>query len=52
MRHFLDISFDQLREWLAVQGQPAYRAGQIRGWVYERRATSFADMTDLPAKLR
>lgn len=31
---------------------PAYRAKQILQWVYQRRADSFAAMTDLPKELR
>ncbi len=31
---------------------PAYRARQIARWVFTRFATSFEDMTDLPATLR
>ena len=38
----------QLREW----GQPRYRAGQIRKWLYERGVTTPAGMTDLPKALR
>lgn len=37
---------------LAGLGQPAYRARQVASWVYERRATTFEEMTDLPAALR
>lgn len=32
--------------------EPAYRARQIAGWIYTRRAISFEEMTDLPAGLR
>lgn len=37
-----------LREW----GQPAYRARQVASWVFERYATGFGEMTDLPAEVR
>jgi len=37
---------------LAVRGQPKYRAQQVLRWLYEKRVTSFAAMTDLPAALR
>ena len=37
---------------LAERGQPKYRAAQVLRWLYEKRATSFADMSDLPAALR
>jgi len=41
-----------LVEWLARQGQPAWRERAIRRWLLERRAATFADMTDLPKDLR
>ena len=37
---------------LAVRDQPKYRAAQVLRWLYEKRATSFEQMTDLPAALR
>ncbi len=37
---------------LALHGQPKYRVTQVLRWLYEKRVTSFADMTDLPATLR
>ena len=33
-------------------GEPGYRAGQILEWMYDRRARSFDEMTNLPADLR
>jgi 23S rRNA (adenine2503-C2)-methyltransferase len=52
VRHLLDLPTAEFREWLAAVGQPTYRESQVRGWIMERRAVSFDDMTDLPAKLR
>ena len=37
-----------VRAHFAARGQPAYRAGQVVRWLYERGAFSFAEMTDLP----
>ncbi|MCB9698272.1 MAG: 23S rRNA (adenine(2503)-C(2))-methyltransferase RlmN [Alphaproteobacteria bacterium] len=37
-----------LKRW----GQPAFRARQIRGWLYDRGAVDVAAMTDLPKGLR
>lgn len=50
-RHLLDPAC-ALKEWLAENGQAAYRVGQIQKWLFARRAESCADMTDLPAALR
>ena len=51
MPHLLD-AFDTLPEWLATQGQPAWRAKAIRRWLTAARAESFAAMTDLSKGLR
>jgi 23S rRNA (adenine2503-C2)-methyltransferase len=48
----LDLTPEELHAWLAEQGQPAYRAAQIRRWIFAGRADGFSDMTDLPAALR
>ncbi len=32
--------------------QPAYRAAQVHGWLYQRFALSFEEMTNLPESLR
>jgi adenine C2-methylase RlmN of 23S rRNA A2503 and tRNA A37 len=37
---------------LAEAGEPAYRARQVASWIYDKFATRFEDMTDLPAELR
>ena len=53
MRHLLDpATWNSLKDWLAERGQPAFRAAQIRKWVFEGRAESFEAMSDLPKALR
>ncbi|MBS0209151.1 MAG: 23S rRNA (adenine(2503)-C(2))-methyltransferase RlmN [Planctomycetes bacterium] len=52
MRPILDLSFDDLKAWLAERELPAYRAAQIRRWLYQSRAASFDDMSDLPRAVR
>jgi len=53
MLHLLDpASWPHLQRWLAQHGQPAFRALQIRKWIFEGRAASFEAMTDLPKQLR
>lgn len=37
-----------LLEHFSRRGQPAYRAGQVLRWIFDRRATAFHQMTDLP----
>jgi 23S rRNA (adenine2503-C2)-methyltransferase len=52
MQHLLEPSSTALREWLAAHEQPAFRAGQVRKWLFEKHAAGFEDMTDLPLRLR
>ena len=49
---FSDLSRDELSQWCEHQGQARFRVDQIRSWLFVKRAKSFEDMTDLPAKLR
>jgi len=51
-RAILDLTIEQLAEWLKSVGQPSFRAKQIRRWLVQRRITTFEQMTDLPASLR
>ncbi len=51
MKHLLDPSSD-VNGWLASQGQTAYRAKQLEEWVYQKRATTFDEMTSLSKELR
>jgi 23S rRNA (adenine2503-C2)-methyltransferase len=51
-RALLDLTRDELLAWLAAHGQPPMRAGQVRRWIIEGRATSIEQMTDLPRGLR
>ena len=50
--HILDWDDGRLSEWLSQQAQKPFRLKQIKDWIYQRRAESFADMSDLPATLR
>ncbi len=50
--HFLGLPTHDLQAWLAERGLPAYRAAQVRRWVFQKRAAEFEQMTDLPRDLR
>lgn len=50
--HILDETDESLLQWLEANGHPKFRLGQIKGWLFERRAESFEAMSDLPKKLR
>jgi 23S rRNA (adenine2503-C2)-methyltransferase len=47
-----DLSRDELAAWCQAQGEEAYRADQIRKWIFGKRAGDFESMTDLSAGLR
>ncbi len=42
----------ELRDWFVHHGLPGYRAGQVRKWLFQKRAATFDEMTDLAAELR
>ncbi|HEV3375267.1 MAG TPA: 23S rRNA (adenine(2503)-C(2))-methyltransferase RlmN [Candidatus Acidoferrum sp.] len=48
----LGKSKEELREFCAALGEPAYRGGQIYHALYAERKFDFASMTNLPAALR
>jgi 23S rRNA (adenine2503-C2)-methyltransferase len=52
VRNLLEQSTEELADWLAAHGEPRYRADQVRGWLFERRAAGFDQMTNLPNRLR
>ena len=47
-----DIPCAQMDDFVRSLGQPLYRAGQIKKWVYQDLVDSFDEMTNLPAALR
>jgi 23S rRNA (adenine2503-C2)-methyltransferase len=47
-----DVSFKELAAFLGAHNQPVYRTRQIRQWLFQKRATSFSEMTNLSAGLR
>jgi 23S rRNA (adenine2503-C2)-methyltransferase len=51
-RGILNLSNDELIEWCLEQGQPKFRAAQIRRWLLQNRAESFDAMNDLPKSFR
>jgi 23S rRNA (adenine2503-C2)-methyltransferase len=48
----LGFTYDELRDWLAGRGEPAYRARQICDSVYRSLMDDFQRMSALPAALR
>ena len=47
------MTLPQLTEWVTgTLGEPKFRAGQIYRWIHQKRAGSFAEMTNLSTALR
>ncbi|HEX6439617.1 MAG TPA: 23S rRNA (adenine(2503)-C(2))-methyltransferase RlmN [Candidatus Binatia bacterium] len=47
-----DLSFNEFEAYLFERKHPAYRARQVWQWLYQKRAASFADMTNLSGVFR
>ena len=43
---------EELTASLTAAGEKPYRAKQVQEWVFQKRVTSYAEMTNLPASLR
>jgi 23S rRNA (adenine2503-C2)-methyltransferase len=50
--NILNVSRQQLVDWLAERGIAAYRAGQILKWVHRRQTDDFAAMSDIAKEVR
>ena len=51
-RNLTEMTLEDMRALLARLGQPAYRAGQVYRWVFQRGIRALDEMTDLPKRLR
>jgi 23S rRNA (adenine2503-C2)-methyltransferase len=49
--NILDLSYDQLKEWLASVNEGDYQADLMAKWVFRRMATNFGEMVDLKPSL-
>ena len=47
-----ELSLKELEAELVQRGEPSYRAKQVWQWLFQKRAVSFAEMTNLSAALR
>ncbi|HBV99541.1 MAG: ribosomal RNA large subunit methyltransferase N [Peptococcaceae bacterium BICA1-7] len=47
-----DFSLEELESYLGELGEPPYRARQVAGWIFQKGAGSFSEMTNLPSVLR
>ncbi|MCU6708951.1 23S rRNA (adenine(2503)-C(2))-methyltransferase RlmN [Paenibacillus sp. J5C_2022] len=53
MKPFIyDYTYEQLKEWMKDNGEPAFRAEQLFQWIYVKRVKDFGEMTNLSKELR
>ncbi len=52
MRLFSGINELELKNWLAGENEPLFRASQLLEWVFQKKSCSFEEMTNLPKALR
>lgn len=52
MTNFLSLSEEELKKRLEALHQPSYRTAQILQWIFQKKASSWDEMTDLPKSLR
>jgi 23S rRNA (adenine2503-C2)-methyltransferase len=50
--HLLNSIDDSLGVWFRERDQGSYRVGQVRNWLFARRAVDFNEMTNLPQAMR
>jgi 23S rRNA (adenine2503-C2)-methyltransferase len=46
------LTLEELQTWMTEQGEKSFRATQVYEWLYQKRVTTFSDMTNLPKELR
>ena len=51
-KNIIDLSFKELKQTLALIGEPSFRATQIHQWLFSHHASSFEEMTILSRDLR
>ena len=51
MKHILDPACD-LEGWLSAHEQPSFRLAQVRNWIFQKRASGFEEMSNLPRDIR
>lgn len=52
MQNLYGITEEQLRQWLVEKGEKPFHASQILDWIYQKKAQSFEEMTNLSKALR
>ncbi|NJB68099.1 23S rRNA (adenine2503-C2)-methyltransferase [Desulfobaculum xiamenense] len=51
-KNLLDLTLDDLREFIRSLGEPAYRADQVFQWLWQKGCRDFAEMTNISKAFR
>ncbi len=52
MKNILDLSKEELEQYLKTIGEPRFRKSQIWNWIFKRNIVDFFEMSNLPKGLR
>ena len=52
MNNIYGISHEKLVQAMLAKGQKSYRATQLFSWIYEKKAQSFDEMSDVSLSFR
>ena len=52
MTDLKSMTLPELTQWMQDRGEKKFRARQVYGWMHEKLASSYQEMTDLPKTLR
>ena len=52
MINLYGLTLSKLQDLMLEEGQKSYRATQLFSWIYEKKATSFDEMSDISLKFR
>lgn len=52
MADIKSLTLDELKNWMSINGEAAYRAGQVYQWLHEKMVRSYDEMVNIPKSLR
>ncbi len=52
MKEICSFSLEELKNWMAENGEKPFRAAQVMDWIYSKDAASFEAMTNVSKELR
>ncbi len=52
LMQLVGLSFDEIKDVVQQIGEPTFRAKQLYQWIYQKGASDWGEMTNLPKKMR